>query len=284
MQCQRSGSTLGRTSIVRWKTTQPDKTRGDLVLRTSQVSVLASVLTNSPFHYPVKPLVVSNWALLAVRRRYDVLIPLCSASEVQRMALVPSYSFSNCSLFPDWWQDLVGLPTQSCRWMTLRTRVKEQGEGNTQAISAVNRATPAFTSGEGVVNGEEERRSSGETQRLCADPPILGERFQPAQALRCLYNKSRRKIPNPHPIASHGYLQVILRSILRNLVPLCPAPNRLETPTHMFRIEINKWTWRGCVNPDGAKDANVHCAHEALAEKVEAVGWRIFSRLLGVWR
>lgn len=116
-------------------------------------------------------------------------------------------------------------------------------EGNTQAISAVHRAVPAFTSGEGVVNGEEERRSSEETQRLCADPPILGERSQPAQALRCLYNNSRRKIPNPHPIASHGYLQVIVRSILRNLVPLCPAPNRLETPTHMFRIEINKWMW-----------------------------------------
>jgi hypothetical protein len=239
MQCQRSGSTLGRTSIVRRKTTQPDETRGDLVLKTSQVGVLASVLTNSL----CKPLVVSSSALLAVRRRYDVLTPLCSASEFQRMALVPSFSFSNCSLFPGWWQDLVGLPTPSCRWMTLRTRVKEHGEGNTQAISAVHRAAPAFTSGEGVVNGEEERRSSEETQRLCADPPILGERSQPAQALRCLYNKSRRKIPNPHPIASHGYLQVILRSILRNLVPLCPAPNRLETPTHMFGIEINKWMW-----------------------------------------
>jgi hypothetical protein len=201
------------------------------------------VLTNSLFHYPVKPLAVSSSALLAVRRRYDVLTPLCSVSEVQRMALLPSFSFSNCSLFPGLWQDLVCLPTPSCRWMTLRTRVKEQGEGNTQAISAVHRAAPAFTSGEGVVNCEEERRSSEETHQQCADPPILSERSQPSQALRCLYNKSRRKIPNPHPIASHGYLQVILRSILRNLVPLCPAPNRLETPTHMFRIEINKWTW-----------------------------------------
>jgi hypothetical protein len=120
--------------------------------------------------------------------------------------------------------------------------VKEQGEDSTKAISAIRRAAPAFAAGEGVINGEE-GRSSEETQRLCADPPILGERSQPAQVLQCLCNKSRRKIPNPHPIASHGYVQVIIRSIFWNLVPLCPAPNRLEILTHMFRVEINKRLW-----------------------------------------
>jgi hypothetical protein len=44
--------------------------------------------------------------------------------------------------------------------MTLRTKVKEQGEGNTKAISAIRRAAPAFAADEGVVNGEEGRRSS----------------------------------------------------------------------------------------------------------------------------
>jgi hypothetical protein len=160
MQCQHSGSTLGRTSIVRWKMTEPDETRSDVILKTSQDGVLAIVLTNSLFQYPVKPLVVSSSALLAVRRRYDVLTPLCSTSEAQRMVLVLSFGFSNCSLLPDWWQDLVGLPTPSCRWMTLRTKVKEQGEGNTKAISAIRRAAPAFAADEGVVNGEEGRRSS----------------------------------------------------------------------------------------------------------------------------
>lgn len=162
-------------------------------------------------------------------------------------------------------------------------RVKEQGEGNTKAISAIHRAVPAFAAGEGTVNGVG-RRSSEETQRPWPNQPILGERSQPLQTLRCLCNISRRKIPNPHSVARHGYVQVIVRSILRNLIPLCPAPNRLEILTHVFRIEINKRLRRGCVNPDRAKDANVHRAHESLAEKVEAVGWRVFSRLLGVRR
>lgn len=86
-------------SIVRWKTPQPDETHDDLILNTSQDGLLVSVLTNSLFQYPVKPLVVSSSALLAVWRRYDVLTPLCSASEVQRMVLVPGFGFSNCSLF-----------------------------------------------------------------------------------------------------------------------------------------------------------------------------------------
>jgi hypothetical protein len=59
----------------------------------------------------------------------------------------------------------VDLPAPSRRRFTLRTRVKEQGEGNTKAISAIRRAAPAFAASEGVINGEEGRRSSEETQR-----------------------------------------------------------------------------------------------------------------------
>ena len=54
---------------------------------------------------------------------------------------------------------------------------------------------------------------------------------------------------------------------------LRPAPNSLEVPAHMFRIEIHKWLRRGFVDPDGAEDANIHSAHEALAKHVEAVRW-----------
>jgi hypothetical protein len=49
----------------------------------------------------------------------------------------------------------VDLPTPSRRRLTLRTRVKEQGECNTKAISAIRRAVPAFAAGESVINGEE---------------------------------------------------------------------------------------------------------------------------------
>lgn len=83
----------------------------------------------------------------------------------------------------------------------------------------------------------------------------------------------RRHIPHIGPLPNG--LPVILRqpvAVVIDLVPLCPRTHRFKITTYMARIKVDERLRIRTVNPDGTKHANVDVAHEALADKVDAVG------------
>lgn len=76
-------------------------------------------------------------------------------------------------------------------------------------------------------------------------------------------------IPSPRRPVVSTHVQLILRW---QMVSLYPFPNRLKAPTHMLRVEINKWLWPVLRLPRNlARYAYIRCVHELLSKNIHAV-------------